>query len=151
MTDNTVAAGGGAAAGRPALTGVRRGAYVGYKWLLAIFLLLGVVQIFLAGLGVFDLNGRKLGAEGETAFDPHRMVGFVMGGLSLIILILALIARRSRSSVVLSVVLALLSFLAQSILAGLGEDTAFFGGLHAVDGLAILGIAGYLHAVARKG
>jgi hypothetical protein len=40
---------------------------------------------------------------------------------------------------------------AQSILADLGEDTAFFGGLHAIDGLAILGIAGYLHAAARKG
>jgi hypothetical protein len=74
-----------------------------------------------------------------------------MSGLSLIILILALIARRSVSSMVLSVVLVLLSAVAQSALAGLGEDAAFFGGLHALDGLAILGIAGYLHGAARKG
>jgi hypothetical protein len=151
MTENNVDAGGAATADRPALTGVRRGAYIGYQWVLAVFLLLGVVQIFLAGLGVFDLNGKKLGAEGETAFDPHRMVGFAMSGLSLIILILALIARRSVSSMVLSVVLVLLSAVAQSVLAGLGEDAAFFGGLHALDGLAILGIAGYLHGAARKG
>jgi hypothetical protein len=74
-------------------SGVRCGALAGYRWLLAAFLLLGVVQIFLAGLGVFSLDGQKLGAAGETAFDPHPTLGFAMGGVALLILVLALLAR----------------------------------------------------------
>jgi hypothetical protein len=132
------------------LTGVRRGAFIGYQWLLLAFLLLGVVQIFLAGLGVFNLGGQEVGAEGETAFDPHRNLGFAMGGLTLIILILALIARPGARAIILSAVMFLLAFLAQSILAGLGEDSPVFGGLHALDGLAILALAGFLYASSRR-
>jgi hypothetical protein len=57
--------------------GLARGALLGYRWVLAVFLLAGVVQIFLAGYGVW-------------------------------------------------------------------------GGLHAVDGLAILGLAGFLHGAAIR-
>jgi hypothetical protein len=131
-------------------SGLRRGALIGYRWGLLAFLLLGVVQIFLAGLGIFSLHGQELGATGETAFNPHRSLGFGMGGLALIILILALIARPGARSIVLAVVMFLLAFLAQSILGGLGEDTPVFGGLHALDGLAILGIAGFLYRSSRR-
>lgn len=130
--------------------GFRRGAYVGYRWLLLAFLALGVVQIFLAGLGVFDLHGQQVGDAGETAFNPHRSMGFALGGVALFILAAALLARAGVRAVVLSAVMFLLAFLAQSLLADLGSDTAFFGGLHAVDGLAILGIAGYLYAMTRS-
>jgi hypothetical protein len=129
---------------------LRRGALAGYRWLLLAFLLLGVVQIFLAGLGVFNLHGQELGADGETAFNPHRSLGFGLSGLALIILILALIARPGARAIVLSVVMVLLAGLAQSILAGLGQDTPAFGGLHALDGLAILAIAGFLYASSRR-
>jgi hypothetical protein len=132
------------------LTGVRRGAFIGYQWLLLAFLLLGVVQIFLAGLGVFNLDGQELGAKGETAFDPHRNLGFAMGGLALVVLILALIARPGARAIILSAAMFLLAFLAQSLLAGLGEDSPVFGGLHALDGLGILAIAGFLYASSRR-
>jgi hypothetical protein len=69
-----------------------------------------------------------------------------MGGLALIILILALIARPGARAIILSAVMFLLAFLAQSLLAGLGEDSPVFGGLHALDGLGILAIAGFLYA-----
>lgn len=131
-------------------TALRRGAYHGYQWLLLAFVLLGVVQIFLAGFGVFGLHGREVGAPGETAFDPHRTLGFALGGMALIILILALVARRSALSMLLTAVMFLLAFLAQSFLAALGGSNAFFGGLHALDGLAILGIAGYLYGWSRR-
>jgi hypothetical protein len=39
-----------------AVTGPRRAALTGYRWLLLAFLLLGGVQIFLAGLGAFRLG-----------------------------------------------------------------------------------------------
>jgi hypothetical protein len=133
-----------------ARSGLRRAALAGYRWLLLAFLLLGIVQIFLAGLGVFNLHGQELGADGETALNPHRSLGFGLSGLALIILILALIARPGARAIVLSVVMVLLVGLAQSILAGLGEDTPVFGGLHALDGLAILAVAGFLYASSRR-
>jgi hypothetical protein len=129
---------------------LRRGAFAGYQWLLLTFLLLGLVQIFLAGFGVFGLHGQEVGAPGETAFDPHRALGFALGGVALIILILALVARRNALSMLLTAVMFLLAFLAQSFLADLGASNAIFGGLHALDGLAILGIAGYLYGWSRR-
>jgi Zn-dependent protease with chaperone function len=47
-------------------------------------------------------------------------------------------------------VLVLLTALMQSLLAGLGEDHAAYGALHALDGLLILGIAGYLFFWSRR-
>jgi hypothetical protein len=47
-------------------------------------------------------------------------------------------------------VLVLLTSLVQSLLAGLGKDHAAYGGLHALDGLLILGIAGYLFFWSRR-
>lgn len=129
-------------------TGVRRAAQAGYRWLLLAFLVLGAVQIFLAGLGAFRID--NLGVSGETAFAPHRTVGFTMGGVALVILILALIARPGTREVVLAAVMFVLAFLAQSVLASLADNTVLFGGLHALDGLAILGIAAFLYLAARR-
>jgi len=46
--------------------------------------------------------------------------------------------------------LVVLPSLVQSLLAGLADDHAIYGGLHAFDGLLILGIAAYLYARARQ-
>ena len=129
-------------------TGLRRAAQAGYRWLLLAFLVLGAVQIFLAGLGAFRID--NLGVSGDTAFGPHRAVGFTMGGVALVILILALIARPGIRAVVLAAVMFVLAFLAQSVLASLADNTVLFGGLHALDGLAILGIAAFLYLAARR-
>ncbi len=133
----------GHATARP-VTGLRRGAFLGYRWLLLAFLLAGVAQIFLAGLGVFRLEDQGLAATGDTAFAPHRALGFTMAGIALLILVLAVIARPGARAITGSAVLVLLTSLMQSLLAGLGEDHAVYGALHALDGLLILGIAGYL-------
>ena len=132
------------------VTGLRRGAFLGYQWLLLAFLLAGVAQIFLAGLGVFRLEDQGLAAAGDTAFAPHRDLGFTMAGIALLILVLAVIARPGARAIVLSAVLVLLTALMQSLLAGLGEDHAAYGALHALDGLLILGIAGYLFFWSRR-
>ena len=160
-TDHTVAAatpGGTATPGAATtpvtlatpVTGLRRGAFLGYRWALLAFLLAGVAQIFLAGLGVFRLQGEGLAAGGDTAFAPHRALGFTMAGIALLILVLALIARPGARAITGSAVLVLLTSLMQSLLAGLGEDHAAYGALHALDGLLILGIAGYLYSRARR-
>jgi hypothetical protein len=127
------------------VTGLRRGAFLGYRWALLAFLLAGAAQISLAGLGVFSLHD-----QGDAAFAPHRDLGFAMAGLALLILVLAVIARPGARAIVGAAVLVLLTSLMQSLLAGLGEDHAAYGALHALDGLLILGIAGYLYARARR-
>ncbi len=129
-------------------TGLRRAAQTGYRWLLLAFLVLGAVQIFLAGLGAFRID--NLGVSGDTAFAPHRAVGFAMGGVALFILILALMARPGVRAVIGSALLFLLAFLVQSLLVSLADNTVWFGGLHALDGLAILGIAAFLYLAARR-
>jgi Family of unknown function (DUF6220) len=132
------------------VTGLRRGAFLGYRWLLLAFLLAGVTQIFLAGLGVFRLQGEGLAAGGDAAFAPHRALGFTMAGIALLILVLALIARPGARAIAGSAVLVLLTSLMQSLLAGLADNHAIYGAVHALDGLLILGIAGYLYARARR-
>lgn len=129
-------------------TGLRRAAQAGYRWLLLAFLLLGAAQIFLAGLGTFRLD--SMGASGDAAFAPHRALGFAMGGVALVIFILALISRPGVRAITMSAVLFLLASLAQSLLAGVADNTVFFGGLHALDGLAILCIAAFLYGRAAR-
>ena len=128
---------------------LRTWATAGYQWLLLVFLLAGAVQIFLAGLGVFRLQDNGLeAAAGDSAFAPHRTLGFAIAGIAMLILMSALAARVGARAITLSAVLVLLTSFVQSLLAGLGEDTAVYGGLHALDGLLIIGIAGYLYGSA---
>jgi hypothetical protein len=73
-----------------------------------------------------------------------------MAGIALVILILAVIARPGARAIIGSAVLVLLTSLMQSLLAGLADNHAIYGGLHALDGLLILGIAGYLYVWSRR-
>jgi len=114
---------------------------VAYRWGLLVFLAAGVVQIFLAGLGTFKL----LHGAGDSALDPHRTLGFVMAGMAIILLILALIARPGVRAIVGLVLLVLLTSFVQSLLAGLADHHVAYGALHATDGLLILAIPTYLY------
>ncbi|MGY1731429.1 DUF6220 domain-containing protein [Geodermatophilus sp. SYSU D01045] len=120
--------------------GPRHGALVAYRLALALLLLAVVVQFFLAGLGTFG-----------GSFDAHVTNGFtVIPALSAVVLVLALVARAGTRDVVLALVLALLTFVGQSLLRALADEGAVWGGLHAVSGLAVLGIAGFLHTSAAR-
>jgi Family of unknown function (DUF6220) len=131
-------------------TAARPGAHRAYIVLLLAFLLDGVLQITLAGFGAFDLDGRKLGAKGNDAFAAHAMNGLLMSVLALAILVLALVAKEGGRTVGLAVLLLVLTAVVQSVLSGLGDDTPFFGALHALDGVALLGLAGFLHGSATR-
>ena len=115
------------------------GAYRAYHLALGVFLVGGAVQIFLAGLGVFAFSG-----GGGPGIDPHRWFALALAGVSLVIAVLAAVARAGRRAIGLSVLLFVLVFLVQGFLAAWGRDSAWFGGLHALDGLLIIGLAGYL-------
>jgi Family of unknown function (DUF6220) len=129
--------------------GLRRWAFAGYHWLLAAFVLAGCAQIFLAGLGVFSFGDHDE-SGGTSAFDAHRSLGWALGGVAIVIFVLALIARPGAAPVALSGVLVVQTTVLQSLLAGLADNAALYGGLHATDGLLILGIAGGLYAASRR-
>ncbi len=130
-------------------TGFRRGARVGYRWLLLLFLLAVAVQIFLAGLGMFSFgNGDRAG--GDHAFSAHQGLGFAIAGASILLLVLAIAARAGKLAVWLAVALVVQTNLLQSLLDSLGDDSAAFGGLHALDGLLIAASAGIQYVLARR-
>ena len=130
-------------------SGVRRAARTGYRWLLLAFLLAVAAQIFLAGLGVFSYgDGDRSG--GDHAFSAHQGLGFALAGASILILALALAARPGKLALWLAAALVVQTCLLQSLLDSLGDDTAAFGGLHALDGLLIAASAGVQYALARR-
>ena len=150
--DGATTAGVTAAATRETRRGAvtaRRVALRLYRWGVLAFLLAGCAQVFLAGLGVFSFGDHDV-AGGSSAFDAHRALGFTLAGAAVLILILALIARPGVLPVVLCGVLVVQTSLLQSLLAGLADNAALFGGLHALDGILVLGIAGFLCARARR-
>jgi hypothetical protein len=126
--------------------GTRRAA-TAYRWALLVFVL--AVQIFLAGLGVFSFgNGDRAG--GDHAFSAHQGLGFAIGGAAILILVLAIMARAGKLAVWLAVALVVQTDLLQSLLDGLGGDSAVFGGLHALDGLLIAASAGVQYVLVRR-
>jgi hypothetical protein len=91
----------------------------------AVVYLVGVVvQFFLAGLGVF----------GTTSYDAHRALGFILGLVAVVLLVLAIGAKLPRPLSGLALLLVLLS-IAQIVLIqiDIGEVKA----LHIVNALAI--------------
>jgi hypothetical protein len=119
------------------LTGYRRVADVAYGYLLAAFVLGVLVQIFLAGVGAF---GRKQ----AHSFDPHETFGHALGIGAVVVLLLALVAHRSRRTMIWAAVLALLTEVAQNGLAAGGRALAWIGGLHAFDAALILAVSVWL-------
>jgi hypothetical protein len=96
--------------------------------LTVLFLLGVVVQFFLAGLYVF----------GGTSIESHRVLGFILAAAALLLVILALIGRLPRKTVLLTVLLLGLSVL-QSVLVNVDiEDVA---ALHPVNALLVAFVA----------
>jgi hypothetical protein len=95
----------------------------------AVFVACAVVQVFLAGLGVFD---------DPRAFVTHREFGYLFGWLTLVVLVLALAGRMPRRVTGLSVLLLVL-FALQSVLVAVRADLPAIAALHPLNGVAILG------------
>jgi hypothetical protein len=60
------------------------------------------------------------------------------------------VTRPGARAITGAAVLVVLTSLVQGLLAGLADDHAIYGGLHAFDGLLILGIGGYLYVRSRQ-
>jgi hypothetical protein len=135
-------------ASRGALTGARRGADIAYGYLSALFVVGVLVQVYLAGIGIWGINALTVG--NASSFAAHRTWGFSLGAVALVLLILALIARQSVRAMIAALVLALLVVVAQSALASAGDSNKWIGGLHALDGMFILLLSAWIAVVAWR-
>jgi Family of unknown function (DUF6220) len=122
---------------RAARTDRAGAAFPAYHWALGLFVLLGAVQIFFAGLGMFSSGG-------DPGFEPHRLFSTVIAAASFVVFVLAVVARAGARHIAGTAVVLVLSGFAQHLLAFLGSDNAWLGGLHALTGLAIVGVPAWL-------
>jgi hypothetical protein len=105
---------------------------------LAVIYLLGVVvQFFLAGLGVF----------GTTSYDAHRALGFLLGLVAVVLLVLAFGAKLPRPLTGLALLLVLLNIV-QVVL--IQVDIEEVRALHLVNALAIGLVANMLVHRSRR-
>ena len=133
------------------LVGWRRGVDRAFVYLVTLFFVGVLVQVFLAGVGAFgELGDHVKKLQDASSFDPHRALGNILGALAIILLILAALARAARSVWIGALVLAVLAAVAQSGLAAGGENNKWVGGLHALDGIIILLLAGWLTGMAHR-
>jgi hypothetical protein len=96
----------------------------------AVFVACCLLQVFLAGLGVFD---------DPRSFVSHREFGYLLGWFTLVMLILALLGREPRRIVGLTV-LVLIQFTLQSVFVALRVDYPAVAALHPVNGFLILAV-----------
>jgi hypothetical protein len=138
--------------------GVRRGARSVLKWFSALYVVLIVIQVYLAGEGIFGLNNirhsddcDKAGAHciaNSKTLDAHRALGFFLTFPGAILfLICALLAWFPSTRIrTVSIVVPILTFV-QMILPGLGR---WGGAFHPVNAILILGLYGWLFYQLRQ-
>ena len=141
------------------MAGARRGARSVLKYFAPLYVVLIVVQVFLAGEGLFHMHNisdsdhcNKAGVQciaNSKSLDPHRALGFILTFPgALLFLICALLAWHPNSRIrIVSILVAILTFV-QSILAGIGGLVA--GGLHPVNAFIVLGMYGWLTRVLHQ-
>jgi hypothetical protein len=123
------------------MASVRKGARAVLRYFTALYVVAIIVQIFLAGEGIFGIKqGPKL--DDQKTLDPHRALGFILADFgSLLLLIVALLAWHPDKRVrTVSIALPFLLFL-QGILGGAGR---WGGAFHPLNAFLILALFGWL-------
>jgi hypothetical protein len=102
-------------------------AYSGLGWLIV---LLGVLQFFLAGLGIF----------GAESFSAHEGFGWTLHTAAIVVFLLSLLGPRTRRAIGMGFgLLALMTV--QILLVGTRDDTPGLAALHPVLALFVIGLA----------
>ena len=143
---------------------MRRGARSVLKWFSGLYVVLIVIQVYLAGEGIFGLNTIKHSDDcnkknatvhdlalcngNSKTLDAHRALGFFLTFFGAILfLICALIAWHPNTRVrVISILVAILTFV-QMLLPGGGR---WVGALHPVNAFLILGMYLWLFLTLRR-
>ena len=109
---------------------MRNGVTTAYYWLALLIAVSIVVQVFLAGVGVFGAN----------SFDAHESFGWMIHSAAILLFILALIGPRTRRAIGMSFgLLALMTI--QIELVGARDDEPYVAAFHPVLALFVLGLA----------
>ena len=128
---------------------IRRGAAVAQRYLVSLYFLGVVTQFFLVGMGLFGMKaGDTIGKA--HSLNAHRDFGWALtqyGGLLLLLATLIAWQRPLRERVGLYVLLCLLGFPLQPVLAAAGEHNRFVGMFHPVNAILLLGLSA---ALARR-
>ena len=106
----------------------RPGAYTALAVVASIFIACLVVQVFLAGLGVFD---------SPSAFLTHTTWGYVIEWLTVVMLLIALFGRLGRRLIGLTA-LTLVQMVLQSVFVAVRDDFPMVAALHPVNGFGVL-------------
>jgi Family of unknown function (DUF6220) len=131
------------------MAGVRRVCRSILRYFVPLYGILLIVQVFLAGEGIFGARDADQTIEDTKMLDVHRGLGFflTMPG-ALLLMIVALLAwlpnKRLR---IISIILPILLFV-QIILADAGRWVAAF---HPVNAFLLLGLVGYLSNALWRG
>lgn len=112
---------------------VRSFARTAYPVVAGLFVACAVIQVFLAGLGVFD---------DSSAFITHRNFGYLFGWLTLVLLVISLVGRMPRRYIGLAVLILVL-FSLQSVFVAVRQEMPAVAALHPLNGFLILGVATY--------
>jgi hypothetical protein len=107
---------------------IARSVHLAVAWLFVSGL---IVQVFLAGLGVF---------RGPSSFTTHRDFGYLLGLLPLILLIVGLGARLGRRPAILAAGIFGL-FIVQSVFVAFRSTAPEVAALHPVNGFLIVFLA----------
>ena len=109
---------------------MRAGATTAYYGLGLLIALGIVVQVFLAGLGVF----------GAESFKAHENFGWMLHTAAIVVFLLALLGPRTGRTIGLGFgLLALMTI--QIFFVGARDDTPYLAALHPVLALFVLGLA----------
>jgi hypothetical protein len=109
---------------------VRAGVTTAYHALGLLIAVGVVVQVFLAGLGIF----------GAESFSAHETFGWILHTTAIVLFLLALLGPRTRRTIGLSFGLLVLITI-QIMLVGARDDTPYLAALHPVLALFVLGLA----------
>ena len=109
---------------------MRSGATTGYYALGLVIAAGVVVQVFLAGLGIF----------GAESFEAHKSFGWIIHTVAIVLFLLALLGPRTRRAIGLSFGLLVLMTI-QIAFVNTREDAPYVAALHPVFALLVLGLA----------
>jgi hypothetical protein len=124
------------------MASVRRGAGAFIKYFLPLLVLLVVVEVFLAGWGIFGIESGETVDDAGT-LENHRGFGHMLGTFGGVLLLLSSLLWWPRDKRLLGWLLAAAVLLfVQTVLPVIGGQ--FAGALHAVNAFVVLGLLGSL-------
>ena len=109
---------------------MRNALTLAYHWLALLIAVGIVVQVFVAGLGIF----------GAESFEAHETFGGILHGLTILVFLLAIAGPRTARTIGMGFALAALVTI-QIALVGARDDAPGLAALHPVLALFVLGLA----------